>query len=520
MQGERKSDHCVPQCLAKPVAALDSDLMTILIIEDEEAHFQLMKRAIEKELPLASVHHFDNAAVCFDSLDEIRPDVIVVDYLMPGMNGIEFLTTLRQMGRSVPVVMTTGQGDERIAVQAMKLGAQDYLVKSADFFMHIPGVLRRMVREERLKHCLRQGARLNELLLDSLPYPAMLINRDRIILAANRIAEAMGAQVGQRCWKGFSQRHGSHEPGGVGPGGCACDRRSENDTCAFCRAEGAFLAKRAANCPEVSTLGRLWDMWWIPIDTDTCLHYAIDITERRRAELAVSSSREQLRLLSARLLEIQEEERKRISRELHDSIGSSLSAIKMYLENTLDQMQKGSTNLESLEAIISMTQDTINESRRIMTELRPSILDDVGILATLRWFCRTFKTVHPNVHIEERLEILESEVPEHLKIVVLRIVQEAFHNIAKYSRARSVSLSLCKNDTAIELSVRDNGIGFDPVSTLPRKELGGGVGLTSMKERAKLSGGRFRVTSRKGEGTAVSASWTLVREEMMAHGGG
>jgi signal transduction histidine kinase len=502
------------------VAALDLDLATILIIEDEEAHFQLMKRAIEKELPLASVHHLDNAAVCFDELDGIRPDVIVVDYLMPGMNGIEFLTALRQMDRSVPVVMTTGQGDERIAVQAMKLGAQDYLVKSADFFMHIPGVLRRVVREERLKHCLRQGARLNELLLDSLPYPAMLINRDRIILAAYHIAEAMSAHVGQRCWKAFSQRDGNHEPGGVSFGGCACERRSEKDTCAFCRADGAFLTKRAANCPEVSALGRLWDMWWIPIDTDTCLHYAIDITERRQTELAVRSSREQLRLLSTRLMEVQEEERKRISRELHDSIGSSLSAIKMYLENTLDQMQQGSTYLESFKTIISMTQDTINESRRIMTELRPAILDDVGILATLRWFCRTFKTVHPDMHIEERLEILESEIPEPLKIVVLRIVQEAFHNIAKYSRAGSVTLSLRKNGGTIELTVRDNGIGFDPASMLPRKELTGGVGLTSMKERAKLSGGGFRVTSRKGEGTAVSASWTLVREEILIRAGG
>jgi signal transduction histidine kinase len=124
------------------------------------------------------------------------------------------------------------------------------------------------------------------------------------------------------------------------------------------------------------------------------------------------------------------------------------------------------------------------------------------------------------MHIEERLEILESEIPEPLKIVVLRIVQEAFHNIAKYSRAGSVTLSLRKNGGTIELTVRDNGIGFDPASMLPRKELTGGVGLTSMKERAKLSGGGFRVTSRKGEGTAVSASWTLVREEILIRAGG
>ena len=158
VQDERKGKNCVPQCLAQPVAALEFDLMAILIIEDEEAHFQLMKRAIEKELPRASVHHLDNAAACFDELDGIRPDIIIVDYLMPGMNGIEFLTALRQMDRSVPVVMTTGQGDERIAVQAMKAGAYDYLTKDphGHYLKTLPVTVHNAISRERAEQELRR----------------------------------------------------------------------------------------------------------------------------------------------------------------------------------------------------------------------------------------------------------------------------------------------------------------------------------------------------------------------------
>ncbi|NVM23156.1 MAG: PAS domain S-box protein [Desulfobacterales bacterium] len=133
------------------------DLLKIVIIEDEEAHFQLMKRAIDKDFPLASVYHFKEAAPCLESLDEVSPDVIVTDYLLPGMNGIEFLEALNQRRKETPVIMITGQGDEGIAVKAMKLGAWDYLVKSAGFFTLLPSVIGKVVREQKLKESLQRS---------------------------------------------------------------------------------------------------------------------------------------------------------------------------------------------------------------------------------------------------------------------------------------------------------------------------------------------------------------------------
>ena len=133
--------------------------LKVVIIDDEEAHFRLMKRAINKALPLASVDYFKDAKSCLERLDEISPDVIILDYLMPVMNGIEFLEALSRENKDIPVIMITGQGNENIAVQAMKLGAWDYLVKTPDFSTLLPSVIEKVVHERKLKDTVRESER-------------------------------------------------------------------------------------------------------------------------------------------------------------------------------------------------------------------------------------------------------------------------------------------------------------------------------------------------------------------------
>lgn len=134
-----------------------SKKLKMVIIEDEEAHFKLMERAIVKKLPHASASHFKDAGACLEKLDEITPDIIITDYLLPGMNGIEFLKALKLKNNQIPVIMITGQGDETIAAYSMKLGAWDYIVKSADFFVLLPSVVEQVLREWGLKESLRKS---------------------------------------------------------------------------------------------------------------------------------------------------------------------------------------------------------------------------------------------------------------------------------------------------------------------------------------------------------------------------
>jgi len=230
---------------------------------------------------------------------------------------------------------------------------------------------------------------------------------------------------------------------------------------------------------------------------------------RFNLEEEIRESENRLRLLSSQLLTIQEKERKRVAHELHDGLGQMLTAIKFKVENTLQEKGKGKIKEKSLEAIIPMIRESVEEVRRIQMDLRPSILDDLGILATLAWFCREFQSIYSAIRIEKKTNIEEHEVPAPLKTVIYRVTQEALNNIAKHSGADLVHVSLRKTDDKIELAIRDNGTGFDLERVLSLESSERGFGLSGMKERAELSGGSFAIESIEGEGTIIKATWPI-----------
>jgi PAS domain S-box-containing protein len=228
-------------------------------------------------------------------------------------------------------------------------------------------------------------------------------------------------------------------------------------------------------------------------------------------EEEIRESENRLRYLSSQLLTIQENERKRISREIHDSLGQSLSAIKFRVESILQELRgsRQKTTAQSLENVIPIVQQSIEEARRIQMDLRPSILDDLGILSTISWFCREFQTTYKGIGIEAQVDIKEDEVPDSLKTAIYRIMQEALNNIAKHSGAELVRLFLTRTDNKIELQIQDNGMGFDIEENLSLQRSRRGLGLTSMRERAELSGGSFVIESIKGKGTTIRANWPI-----------
>ncbi|MFP3869663.1 MAG: PAS domain S-box protein [Syntrophobacteria bacterium] len=236
-----------------------------------------------------------------------------------------------------------------------------------------------------------------------------------------------------------------------------------------------------------------------------------DITDQKQTEEALRRSERELRHLSSQLLTIQEKERGRIARELHDSIGQSLSAIKFKLEDVLGQNDRDAlpAAMEPCSSLIPMIQNTIEELRRISMDLHPSTLDDLGILATIAWFCREFQSIFSGIRIETDICVEEDHIPESLKIVMYRIIQEALNNVSRHSQADLVRLGLSRSDGILELSIEDNGCGFDPEqSSLSGESLKKGFGLASMRERTEFSGGSFAVESVRDKGTVVRATWS------------
>jgi signal transduction histidine kinase len=223
----------------------------------------------------------------------------------------------------------------------------------------------------------------------------------------------------------------------------------------------------------------------------------------KKAESALEESESRVTNLTSQLLLAEEKERKRIARQLHDGLGQSLSAIAFNVRSILERVgDKVKTGFESLEGIMPIIQQSMEEVRRIGMNLRPALLDNLGLLPTIGWFVRDYEKTYPGIRVKKQTEIEEIQVPDPLKAVIYRILQEAMNNIAKHSKANLVSISLMiKKDDRIELVIQDNGIGFD-IESIKK-----GSGLGSMRERAEFSLGSFDIESVKG--TVIRASWPI-----------
>jgi signal transduction histidine kinase len=243
------------------------------------------------------------------------------------------------------------------------------------------------------------------------------------------------------------------------------------------------------------------------------IRYAI---ERAKNIEALRQSERQLRVLSSKLMDAQENERKRLAHELHDSIGASLTAVKFGLERELRRAESKTADLDKplIEQLVEIVETTIKDLKRIYGNLRPLILDDLGVLPAIRALIRQFSEVKPQVRFDQRFDLEESEIPDPVKIVIYRVCQEALNNISKHSDATSAELSLVNNKKALVLLIRDNGHGFDLREVLSHDKKRSGLGLESMKERVEMSDGSFTVASSKAKGTTIKALWPLQKEAL------
>ena len=157
--------------------------------------------------------------------------------------------------------------------------------------------------------------------------------------------------------------------------------------------------------------------------------------------------------------------------------------------------------------VIPYLQQAIDDCRRVQMNLRPLLLDDLGLLATLSWLIREFQKRNPGLKVEKQFEIEEGEIPPSLKTVIFRITQEALNNIFKHSGSGRAHLALRNSNGTLQLIVRDIGRGFEVEKALAERGLDRGLGLAIMRERAEWSGGVFSIQSELEKGTVVQASW-------------
>jgi len=235
---------------------------------------------------------------------------------------------------------------------------------------------------------------------------------------------------------------------------------------------------------------------WLPREQELLAAAAercLMAAEKARLMENLARREEQIRSLAEHMLHVEEIERRRISRELHDEAGQSLLCIRLQMELIEQALpERESESREKLRDAREMTERTILEMRRLIAALSPAVLEQLGLGAALRQLVNRFQRLQSGCRVKLQLTKM-GVLPHQLEIISYRLVQECFNNIGKHSQATLVNVSLISADGVLKLVVEDNGIGFQVDEALAKRE---SFGLSGMHERVALLGGQFHVESR------------------------
>ncbi|MGN6494207.1 MAG: PAS domain S-box protein [Agriterribacter sp.] len=242
---------------------------------------------------------------------------------------------------------------------------------------------------------------------------------------------------------------------------------------------------------------------------------ANDVTEKINAEQQLRQSLEEIRMLSGHLQEVREEERKNIAREIHDELGQQLTVLKMDVAWSVRKLKDPASEVtKRLKELMEMIDTTIKTVRRICSELRPTVLDDLGLTAAMEWHARTFEN-STGIQVKLNLPANGLNCSPEIKTGLFRIYQESLTNIARHAEATATEVNLRIEDGCIVLHIKDDGKGFDIDAASQRKTLG----ILGMKERSLMMGGRYVVESRPGSGTSTTVIIPLEQNIIEKHSG-
>lgn len=361
----------------------------LLIVEDVPEDAFLAERELERAGIVFESGRVDNERGFVRYLNKVTPDAILADFVLPQFTALDALRILRQRGAEIPFILVTGSQSEQVAVECMKAGADDYVLKTS---------LKRL--------------------------PTALLNA-----IAKRKAE-----------------------------------RAQDEANRSLKAE---------------------------------------IAAHLRTEENLQKAQERLETLSHRLLEAHEAERRSIARELHDEIGQALTAVKIVLQSVQQNKDPDAVKAFVQDGIEIVNRAT-DQVRTLALDLRPSILDDLGIVSALRWYIdRTSQRA--GIKMQFVSPGVEGRFDNNLETTCFRVAQEALTNIIRHARAKKVEIRLERAGMDLTMTIRDDGVGFNPDQARERAIQGGSLGLLGMQERVALAGGTLEITSAPNEGTVLTA---------------
>lgn len=477
--------------------------LTLIVVEDSEDDFDLVVSSLAKSGRRVDARRVETDASLRAALAESVPEAVISDHRLPGFSSFEALRIVRDRDQDLPFVIVSGTIGEQTAVEAMREGASDYLMK--DELVRLGPALSRALDNAAARRRRREA---EAALIDSeARFRALTANLPGVVFQLELLGERfrlLYVSDGVRRIFGLEPDQVTRHPESL------LELASPAESDRLCRE----LREAGQVAQPFRWIGRLppregVSVEWVDVaasarrtgpDRVVWDGIIVDVTPRIRTEHALAASREELRKLAMHLAQVSEREREALSRELHDEVGSMLTGLRFslaWLKGELKGEPRFDVHIERTEKLVD---SAIQASTRIMHDLRPAILD-AGIVPALEWLVREFS---------ERIGITavfhgppdEPDLGPDESIVVFRICQEALNNAAKHADAKRVDVFFEVTTTEILLDVEDDGRGIAGADL----EKTDRYGVRGMRERAASLGGEVEIVRRPEGGTHLRVS--------------
>jgi signal transduction histidine kinase len=497
----------------------------ILIVDDDPNIQKLLSVALSP-LGCETTEALD-AFEAQERLEASRFDIAVVDFMLPGPDGIDILRYIREKGLDTAVIMITAYASVETAVEALRLGAYDYITKPFQIDAirsTIERALEKRHLETRLEalseigHAITSTLDLHETLTLIASHTVQLLNVEASSLllcdeGRGDLWFAAGSGGSTESMIGKRLEMGQGIAGWVAQHGeqaLVPDVSQDSRWFSGFDEESSFIS-HSVLCVPLQSKGRIIGALEAinkrgePFnEEDVRLLSALAAPAATAIENAqlfdqVRISREQLQALSRRLVEVQEAERAHVARELHDETGQALSAMLLnlgLLEQEAGQPEAVTRRVLELEVLAD---EMLENLHRLAMNLRPATLDHLGLVAALEQYIKTFERQHSITAQIETTGLGNERLPPEIETTFYRIVQESLTNVARHARASHVDVLVERHGDRVRVIVEDDGVGFDPEATIQSSRMG----LIGVRERAEMLGGILEIESTPGTGTTV-----------------
>ena len=470
----------------------------LLLVEDSPEDAELLRFELDKAPSAFSITRVENEAEYSAQLESCPPDVILCDYALPHFSAERALEITRARNMDLPFIIVSHHLDETAAVVAMQQGASDYLPKRN--LGRLPKAIeaavdRNKARRERInaQEALRKSEEIRRGMLDTLPSCIALIDAEGTIVMVNK------------AWERFDDGRGTTAREGLRCGdnyfNAVSGTLAEGVKAVVAGRQSFFTMEYDIHRP----IGSTWHVMGVmPLEGDAAatMVWHRDVTDSVIGRAALQNANARLQTISKRMLALQEDERRAISRELHDDVGQTLGALKIGLHRLASAAPGDAPAL--VAGCLQAADQALDKLRLLAMDLRPPQLDQLGLGDALEWLAQR-QSAACGIRVDCELEGFHARPPPAVESACYRIVQEALNNAARHAGASLVTIEVESDGASAKLAVRDDGRGFDVAAARVRVVRSGSMGLIGMEERAQLAGGKLTVRSAAGKGTTVSA---------------